>query len=95
VYALACLRAGADEVEVVYQFLEQPDDVVSTVFDRSETPALEAELSAAIQRIQDGVFVPTPSEFICSGCPVLDVVCAGPRLRQHHEAPPPLEVAVG
>jgi ATP-dependent helicase/nuclease subunit A len=94
VYALACLRAGAEEVEVVYQFLEQPDDVVSSVFRREETAALEAELSAAIQRIQDGVFVPTPSDFICSGCPVLDVVCAGPRLRQHDEAPR-LEIAVG
>jgi ATP-dependent exoDNAse (exonuclease V) beta subunit len=94
VYALACLRGGADEVEVVYQFLERPDDLVRTTFAREELPELEAELSAAIARIQDGVFVPTPSEFICSGCPVLDVVCAGPRLRQHHE-PPPVEIAVG
>src|SRR5439155_19125044 len=30
VYALACLRAGAEEVEVVYHFLERPDAVVST-----------------------------------------------------------------
>ena len=30
VYALACFRAGADEVEVVYHFLERPDAVVST-----------------------------------------------------------------
>jgi hypothetical protein len=94
VYALACLRAGADEVEVVYQFLEQPDDVVSTLFTRSETAELEAELSAAIGRIQEGIFVPTPSEFVCPGCPALDLVCAGPRLRQHHE-PPPVEIAVG
>jgi hypothetical protein len=69
VYALACFRAGADQVEVVYQFLERPDPAVSTSFDRSELPALEAELSEAIARIQDGVFKPTPSEFICSGCP--------------------------
>jgi ATP-dependent helicase/nuclease subunit A len=94
VYALACLRDGADEVEVVYQFLERPDDIVATTFERAELPALEAELSAAIGRIQEGVFVPTPSEFVCSGCPVLDVVCAGPRLRQHAE-PPHAELAVG
>ena len=31
VYALACFRAGADEVEIVYQFLDAPDDVVSAV----------------------------------------------------------------
>jgi ATP-dependent helicase/nuclease subunit A len=93
VYALACFRAGAEEVEVVYEFLERPDPVVAATFDRSELPALEAELSEAIARINEGEFEPTPSEFVCSGCPVLDVVCAGPRLRQHHEAP--VEIAVG
>ena len=29
VYALACFRAGAEEVEVVYHFLERPDAVVT------------------------------------------------------------------
>ncbi|HVU77037.1 MAG TPA: UvrD-helicase domain-containing protein [Gaiellaceae bacterium] len=81
VYALACFRAGAEEVEVVYHFLERPDAVVSTTFARFELPALEEELSAAIRRIDAGEFVPTPSDFTCSGCPALDVVCAGPRLR--------------
>ncbi|TMM06498.1 MAG: hypothetical protein E6G02_04910 [Actinobacteria bacterium] len=95
VYALACFRAGADEVEVVYQFLERPDPAVTTSFIRSELPGLEAELSEAIARIQEGAFKPTPSEFICSGCPVLDVVCAGPRLLQHPESSLPAEIAVG
>jgi ATP-dependent helicase/nuclease subunit A len=81
VYALACFRAGAEEVEVVYHFLERPDAVVATTFVRLELPALEAELSEAIRRIDAGEFVPTPSEFTCNGCPALDVVCAGPRLR--------------
>jgi ATP-dependent helicase/nuclease subunit A len=81
VYALACFRAGADEVEIVYTFLERPDAVVSTAFSRADMPELEAELSAAIARIDAGEFVPTPGEFTCAGCPALDVVCAGPRLR--------------
>ena len=81
VYALACFRAGAEEVEVVYQFLERPDAVVSTTFRRSELPALEAELSEAIARLRAGEFRPTPSDYACAGCPALDVVCAGPRLR--------------
>ncbi|HZT14762.1 MAG TPA: UvrD-helicase domain-containing protein [Gaiellaceae bacterium] len=81
VYALACFRAGADEVEVVYAFLERPDAVVSTTFGREELPRLEDELSAAIARIDAGEFVPEPDEFTCMGCPALDVVCAGPRLR--------------
>ncbi len=81
VYALACFRAGAAEVEVVYQFLERPDDLVARTFVRDEVPELETELSAAIARLQAGVFPPRPSEFACAGCPALDVVCAGPALR--------------
>jgi hypothetical protein len=80
VYAVACLRAGAREVEVVYHFLEDPDAVVSRVFTRDDQPVLEAGLSASIARIRSGEFRPTPSPFACSGCPALDVVCAGPRL---------------
>jgi ATP-dependent helicase/nuclease subunit A len=81
VYALACFRAGAAEVEVVYQFLEQPDAPVTALYRRDDVPLLEAELSEAIGRIRAGEFRPTPSEFACAGCPALDVVCAGPRLR--------------
>jgi ATP-dependent helicase/nuclease subunit A len=80
VYALACLRAGAEEVEVAYQFLERPDAPVSTTFGRDQVPELEAALSAAIAAIHAAEFRPTPSVYACSGCPVLDVVCAGPRL---------------
>jgi ATP-dependent exoDNAse (exonuclease V) beta subunit len=80
VYALAAFRAGAEEVEVAYVFLEQPDDVVTTTFTRTQTSELEAQLSEAIRRIDAGEFRPTPSEFACAGCPALDVVCAGMRL---------------
>ena len=82
VYALACFRAGAEEVEVVYHFLERPDAVVSTTFTRDRVSALEAELSAGIARIHAGEFRPTPSEFACSTCPALELVCAGPQLRE-------------
>ena len=81
VYALACFRAGAEEVEVVYHFLERPESPVEALFSRAGVPELEAELSAAIGRIQAGEFPPTPSDFACAGCPALDLVCAGPRLR--------------
>ena len=93
VYALACFRAGMEEVEIVYHFLERPDAVVSTTFARGEMPVLEAELSEAIARIRSGEFVPTPSEFNCAGCPALDVVCAGPRLRGGPARPPALAAA--
>jgi ATP-dependent exoDNAse (exonuclease V) beta subunit len=80
VYALAAFRAGAEEVEVVYVFLERPEEPVARTFTRAERVGLEADLSAAIAAIQEERFVPTPSELACSGCPALDVVCAGPRL---------------
>ncbi len=95
VYALACFRAGVEEVEVVYHFLERPDAVVSTSFVRADVPELEAELSEAIGRIRAGSFVPTPSEFICAGCPALDVVCAGPRLRGGPTRTPALAAVPG
>src|SRR5262249_49853892 len=94
VYALACFRAGADAVEVVYHFLERPDAVVTTTFERLEVPALEAELSAAIAQLDAGAFVPTPTEFNCSGCPALALVCAGPRLGGGAWPPPSTPVAV-
>jgi hypothetical protein len=81
VYALACFRAGAGEVEVVYQFLERPDDLVTTCYLVEQAPELEVELSHAIAAINAGEFRPTPSEFACADCPALDLVCAGPRLR--------------
>jgi ATP-dependent helicase/nuclease subunit A len=80
VYALVCLRGGASEVEIAYQFLERPDDVVSATFTLGDVSSLESELSTAIARIRSGDFRPTPSEFACSDCPALDLVCAGPRL---------------
>jgi ATP-dependent helicase/nuclease subunit A len=81
VYALACLRAGATEVEVVYQFLERPNDLVTVCYKEDEVAVLEGELSAAIAAIQSGEFRPTPSEHACSTCPALNLVCAGPNLR--------------
>ena len=80
VYALACFRAGAEEVEVAYLFLERPEEPVTTTFTRAQVAELEAQLSASIVRLRAGEFRPTPSEYACAGCPALDVVCAGPRL---------------
>jgi hypothetical protein len=86
VYALAAFRAGAEEVEVAYVFLERPDAPVCRTFVRSELPELEAGLSEAIAAIRAGRFVPTPSEVACAGCPALDVVCAGPGLGERPAA---------
>src|SRR5262249_5832356 len=69
VYALACFRAGASEVEVVYSFLERADATVAKWFSRDDLAELQAELSEAIARLQAGEFVPTPSDYACAGCP--------------------------
>jgi hypothetical protein len=74
VYALACLRDGADEVEVVYQFLERPDDLVSATFTTGDGEALENELSEAIARIRAADFRPTPASSPAR-CLALDLVC--------------------
>jgi ATP-dependent helicase/nuclease subunit A len=89
VYALACLRAGYEEVEVAYAFLEQPDTVVSATFHSGDVDELERELGAVIERVARGEFVPTPSQRSCSDCPVNEVVCAGMNLPG---APPRLAV---
>ncbi len=80
VYALACLRAGAERVEVVYQFLAAPEAIVSASYSIADVNLLERELRETIARIREGDFRPTPSTFACSGCPALDRVCAGPEL---------------
>ncbi len=80
VYALACLRAGAERVEVAYQFLEAPEAVVSASYSAADLELLERELRDTIARIREGDFRPTPSAFACSGCPALNRVCAGPDL---------------
>ena len=60
VYALACFRAGAEEVEVVYAFLERPDAVVSTTFARAECRRSRPSCRTRSRRINAGEFVPTP-----------------------------------
>ena len=57
VYAVACLRAGASEVEVVYHFLEDADAVVSRVFtadDAERSRGLSARRSRGSARPSSG-----------------------------------------
>ncbi len=66
-----------EDVEVAYQFLERPDDVVSTTFTVADVPALEAELSAAIATHPRGRVSPDPERVRVLGLPG-----ARPRLRR-------------
>jgi hypothetical protein len=80
VYARAALLAGVEEVEIAYQFLERPDDAVSKTYAQGDLEGLGGLLSATIARVRSGAFEPTPSAFVCQGCPLLGVTCAGPAL---------------
>ena len=80
VYAIACLRAGARRSRSSTTSSRIRMRSSRRVFTADDAPRLEGLLSASIARIRAGEFRPTPSAFACSGCPALNVVCAGPRL---------------
>ena len=70
IYALAALRAGAEQVEVVHLFLERPHDPVTAVFDASEAPSLETRLAGLAEGILEGCFDPSTDEHgrSCAHC---------------------------
>ena len=49
---------------------------------RAPTARARGRALGGDRAVDAGEFVPTPSEFTCAGCPALDLVCAGPKLRQ-------------
>jgi ATP-dependent exoDNAse (exonuclease V) beta subunit len=83
VYALAALRGGAQQVEVVYSFLERPDDVVSALFMAADAPALERRLGELAAGLVAGRFEPspTPGRELCAGCPGRAALCSWPEER--------------
>jgi ATP-dependent helicase/nuclease subunit A len=80
IYALAGLRAGADEVEVAHVFLEASERVVAARFVRGEAAELERELAALAEGAVTGRFVVTdaPQRSICAGCPAEGGLCSWP-----------------
>ena len=80
IYALACLLAGAPRVEVVYCFLEDPADLVSSVFVAADTDRLRAELNALAGGVVDGSFEPAgdPHRELCLTCPGRPALCSWP-----------------
>ena len=79
-YALAALRAGATEVEVVHCFLERPDAPVAATFRPQDADALAQDLAdraAAVLRREFPV-APDPGPRICDGCPGRGTLCSWP-----------------
>ena len=83
-YALAGLEAGHAEVEVAYQWLgdaEAATAMAARVFTEADRQRLRGELEALAERAVHGPWRPTPPAYGCGGCPALNVLCAGPALR--------------
>ncbi len=80
VYALALLRAGAEEVEVAFVFLEDPEATVARTFTAADGAALEAHLRTHTAPLARGelsvALVPGPE--LCAGCPVRGTLCSHP-----------------
>jgi ATP-dependent exoDNAse (exonuclease V) beta subunit len=70
-YALSALRRGASEVEVVYSFLERPDERVSVIFEASQEPQIVSRLEAAARKLTGSEFPVSdrPHSGLCTGCP--------------------------
>ncbi len=80
IYAIAALRAGAAEVDVVHVFLERPHEPVSAVFTRADSPQLERRLAAQTEELLRGEFAvaEVPERALCSGCPAEGGLCSWP-----------------
>jgi ATP-dependent exoDNAse (exonuclease V) beta subunit len=89
VYALAALRAGADEVEVVHVFLEAPDELVVAGFTREQAGVLEGQLAGLLDGVLRRQFVVTdvPHREICTGCPAEGGLCSWSLEMTRREAP--------
>jgi ATP-dependent helicase/nuclease subunit A len=91
VYALAVLRSGAERVEVVHCFLEQPDQPAVATFTQEDADALEAELLGLARGVVEGSFTPAaePHVGLCGDCPGRSALCSyGPELTLRAESAP-------
>jgi ATP-dependent exoDNAse (exonuclease V) beta subunit len=89
VYALAALRAGAEEVEVVHVFLEVPEHPVTARFTRADTPTLERELATLARGVMERDFAVSdvPHRDLCNGCPAEGGLCSWPLELTRRETP--------
>jgi len=88
-YAIAALRAGAAEVDVVHVFLERPLQPVSAVFTRADAPALERRLAAQTEQLLRGEFAVAqlPQRSLCAGCPAEGGLCSWPTELTRRDSP--------
>lgn len=79
-YALAALRDGAHEVELVHCFLDRPAEPVAAVFRQQDAPALEEQLTARAERVlaRDFAVSDHPQPRVCDGCAGRGTLCSWP-----------------
>jgi ATP-dependent exoDNAse (exonuclease V) beta subunit len=77
VYALAALKSGARQVDVVHAFLELPGSPVVATFTSDDADALEARLVELADGVIAGRFEPTddPHRDLCLTCPGRPALC--------------------
>ncbi len=80
VYALAALRAEADEVEVAHVLLEAANEPVIASFSQADVPDLERRLDRLTEGVLAREFPVTeqPHRAICRGCPAEGGLCSWP-----------------
>jgi hypothetical protein len=78
IYALALLRAGAEEVEIAHWFLEREDGCVTARFCSQDREQLERALKARVQSALAAGFTPTaePHRGLCATCPGRGGLCS-------------------
>jgi hypothetical protein len=77
-YALAVLRDGVTEVEIVHWFLERPSEPVSVRYAASERGELERQLASRVARAHASGFrvSPRPHRALCLTCPGRSGLCS-------------------
>jgi ATP-dependent helicase/nuclease subunit A len=95
-YALAVLRDGAVDVEIVHWFLERPEEPVSARYTAPERGELERLLAARVASAQTSGFrvSPLPHRALCVTCPGRTGLCSWGERETLREDPEP-ERAVG
>ena len=94
IYALAVLREGAAQVEIVHWFLERPHEWVAARYSAGEREALERSLTARVARAREAGFSvsPQPHRSLCLTCPGRAGLCSWGEqetLRDHPGPDPP------
>ncbi len=77
-YALAALRSGARQVEVVHWFLERPGEPAAAVYTSAAISELEAGLAELTERALAGTYEvsPRPHRALCETCPGRRSLCS-------------------